>query len=1201
MRLAPSRGAWASPVFIAFAALAFIPADASAQVLYISAPSNYLVVHATMQLTPELYAPDDVTPIPAKDWVWTSSSPNIASIDSGGNVTGLALGVTQITLQAPGEAGSQFTSIQIEIQPQSMSITPATQNLFVGQSIRFTATATDVKGQPIPNPPVVWFLTTEAGDPSLVPANVTIGSDGTFMGGATGTYTVHADIYYPLEYGQPSHFEALAYAVVALPQTFTISRLITSDPVPTSTLRPSPGFFASGASGTFAFTASPDGLSTSVIGFTGNIPQSLVESGGPSPEPGGVIAGFQEAAVNANGDTLVAVNRGPVADGAILAAPHGKQPNYVVLDNAEGIDQNGNTLYYMTYMHLTPYSFNDSGNALVKALYSPQVNSTANELNGLFLLQNATSPTQTPLLLWNEGQALDSSVPLSGNPPRFTFAEDNTESQPGWMGTRDFGIDNSGNVYFMAQSGSSRGLYMVPFLGTAAQHVLALGDTLLGGKVTSIQDLIVMSSGDLALTAAVQIGTVGSIYIVYFHGGKYSSSLLVFNSPPPRTLAASAAGILFEGVPAAKQAEGLWLWKPGTTAATSVLPLSANVKYISTARIDPSGAVVAVVEDASNRFVLMQPGSPNLFVSGPAIGLSSYIDLRNLVRGSIAALPSVQVALPSSLFTVGASGTLNPRVVVGDPNFSGTDNIVEDPGGSQYYASGGTLFKYSNGSATPLVSAGTKAPDGTLITPNRAYAVNGLGGVVFDATTNATDGHSSLFLLQNGALTLLLRTLSPFGSAQIQSWSEAAVDGSNQTSAIVSLSSGTELLMVFNSKGTSVISSTGSPLGGETVALFDHLRGTPNAFYVRVALTADYTHAAAAMFTGPQTPVVLIQSGATLPDGTTLGDFRLLDANEEGAIVIAGTASITGTQVLLYRPPTGPISFVCANNQQLQTGDYIAAFIDLNLRDNGTVYFLAFDVNDRAIVFQATPLMGPSISPGGIVPLYSTSTVIQPGEFISIYGQNLASSSVVWKGDFPTSLGGTTVSIDGKPAYLIYVSSTLIDLQVPDDAARGTVSVSVTTSVGTGTSTVQMADLSPSFLVQDSKHVTGIILRLNGSGAYGGGTYDILGPTGSSLGYSTVAAKAGDIVELFGVGFGPTTPTVPAGQVLSTNTPAVTTNTVQLSIGGKSVPPSFAGLTEEGLYQLNVTIPPGLGTGDVALAATVGTAQTQPDVVISLQ
>src|SRR5208283_1417022 len=130
-------------------------------------------------------------------------------------------------------------------------------------------------------------------------------------------------------------------------------------------------------------------------------------------------------------------------------------------------------------------------------------------------------------------------------------------------------------------------------------------------------------------------------------------------------------------------------------------------------------------------------------------------------------------------------------------------------------------------------------------------------------------------------------------------------------------------------------------------------------------------------------------------------------------------------------------------------------------------------------------------------------------------------------------------------------------------------------------SAVTLAPFAPSFSLLDSKHVAGIIPRSNGSGAYGGGTYDIIGPTGSSLGYATVAARAGDTVELFGVGFGPTNPPVPAGAAFSGA--AATTNPVTLSINSVSVTPFFAGETSAGLYQLNVTIPAGLGAGDVPL------------------
>src|ERR1019366_2011011 len=98
---------------------------------------------------------------------------------------------------------------------------------------------------------------------------------------------------------------------------------------------------------------------------------------------------------------------------------------------------------------------------------------------------------------------------------------------------------------------------------------------------------------------------------------------------------------------------------------------------------------------------------------------------------------------------------------------------------------------------------------------------------------------------------------------------------------------------------------------------------------------------------------------------------------------------------------------------------------------------------------------------------------------------------------------------------------------------------------------------------------------------------------------ATVAAKAGDSVELFGVGFGPTNPTVPAGRPYSGA--AATTNAVKLLINNTTVTPSFAGLSAAGLYQINFTVPSGLGVGDVPLQATVGGTQTPSGIVVSLQ
>jgi uncharacterized protein (TIGR03437 family) len=309
-------------------------------------------------------------------------------------------------------------------------------------------------------------------------------------------------------------------------------------------------------------------------------------------------------------------------------------------------------------------------------------------------------------------------------------------------------------------------------------------------------------------------------------------------------------------------------------------------------------------------------------------------------------------------------------------------------------------------------------------------------------------------------------------------------------------------------------------------------------------------------------------SGAALTPGQTLKGFSFQSTTSPATM--AGTSPYYGSPILT--------SFVYGGAP---------------LSDGG-FQFLAQQVS------APPPPPTVSINANGIVPIYSKSTTIQAGSWVSIYGANLAATNTTWGGDFPTKLDGTTVTINNKLAYLWYVSPGQINLQAPDDTATGTVPVVVTTSSGSVSSTVTLGQFGPSFSLLDSTHVAGIILRPDGSGTYGqgSGSYDIIGPTGNSLGYATVAAKAGDTIELFGVGFGETNPPVAAGQALSSSAQAV--SQIGIMIGGTVVTPSFAGMTEAGLFQFNLTLPAGLGTGDLALVGLVGGVQTPTGVVISL-
>jgi uncharacterized protein (TIGR03437 family) len=90
-------------------------------------------------------------------------------------------------------------------------------------------------------------------------------------------------------------------------------------------------------------------------------------------------------------------------------------------------------------------------------------------------------------------------------------------------------------------------------------------------------------------------------------------------------------------------------------------------------------------------------------------------------------------------------------------------------------------------------------------------------------------------------------------------------------------------------------------------------------------------------------------------------------------------------------------------------------------------------------------------------------------------------------------------------------------------------------------------------------------------GLFADGSYVL--PVGAIAGINSQPAKPGDTVVLYGVGFGPVTPNIPAGQIVEVaNTLA---SKFEISIGGMPASVSYAGLSPHyvGLYQLNVVVP----------------------------
>lgn len=222
---------------------------------------------------------------------------------------------------------------------------------------------------------------------------------------------------------------------------------------------------------------------------------------------------------------------------------------------------------------------------------------------------------------------------------------------------------------------------------------------------------------------------------------------------------------------------------------------------------------------------------------------------------------------------------------------------------------------------------------------------------------------------------------------------------------------------------------------------------------------------------------------------------------------------------------------------------------------------------------------------------YGQFKSIAPGTWIEIYGSNLASTSRPWAStDFiginaPTMLDQTSVMIGGQVAFVEYINSGQVNVQVPSNVGSGPQNVTVATPAGTSlpysinVNAAQPGLLAPpSFNVGGTQYVTALFPD--------GVTYVL--PPNAIPGVASKRAAPGDTITMYGIGFGPVTPSIPAGQVVqSLNALALP---FHLFFGNAEATLPYAGLAPQavGLYQFNVVVPDVSPADSVPVTFTLG-------------
>ena len=219
-----------------------------------------------------------------------------------------------------------------------------------------------------------------------------------------------------------------------------------------------------------------------------------------------------------------------------------------------------------------------------------------------------------------------------------------------------------------------------------------------------------------------------------------------------------------------------------------------------------------------------------------------------------------------------------------------------------------------------------------------------------------------------------------------------------------------------------------------------------------------------------------------------------------------------------------------------------------------------------------------------VVNAASLQAGIAAGGWISIFGANLAAVTDDWThsivdGRLPTSLDGVSVTAGGHAAYVAYVSATQINAIAPEVDA-GTVSVVVRGPNGTGAHVTAVAEtIQPAFFQW---------------GNYAAAT---------DLDYSAATHVApGEVVILWGTGFGPTTPAAPAGIAVPLGAFYQTTSPVKVTLGNIPVVVYSAALAPgfAALYQVAIQVPESLPDGDYPVVTTVSGVQSPSNVLLTV-
>jgi uncharacterized protein (TIGR03437 family) len=335
---------------------------------------------------------------------------------------------------------------------------------------------------------------------------------------------------------------------------------------------------------------------------------------------------------------------------------------------------------------------------------------------------------------------------------------------------------------------------------------------------------------------------------------------------------------------------------------------------------------------------------------------------------------------------------------------------------------------------------------------------------------------------------------------------------------------------------------------------------------------------------------ILVNNGASAISGT-------------GTTIGGGAVTGCSTTNTAYFTALTPFSFTVMLNAGANT-------LQFNVWNSGVspTALLVDKLQATPGGFVCTNTVPPVISSIDSASAYGGYSYFASGSWLEIKGTNLAdpadprltaaTNPGQWtSADFsgsnaPTTLDGVSVSIDGKPAYVWYLSTGQLNVQAPEDTATGNVAITVTNCKATS-SLIMFARraLAPGFLAPSNYTAGGtqyMVATFASDGAYVLNT-----STGAAFGLNSHPAKPGDVIVAYGIGFGGVTPSILPGVIVGASNALA--DPIAVSFGTTPATLSYSGLAGNfvGLYEFYINVP-NVANGDYQINVTQnGTAVPQ--------